>query len=369
MKIDKNSLVPRYAQLKSILLKMLETDNIAPGNKIPSENELVARFDISRPTIRHAISELINEGILYREKGVGTFVADRYQPKKTRSIGLILPYTEGSFEAEITLGVEHILYSNNYTLIFCNSGNNPVKERDNINRLRKKGVEGLIILPCEAEKSYKAINELKNSDFPFILIDRYLPQLKTDYVVSDNYNGAYRAVSYLIQQGHEKIGLGITPGRNITPIRDRIEGYKDALRDNGIKDTDIPTAKLIPEGSYIMDIPEEQRVDTVRNFLDHNKISAVVASNDLVALDIYRAIKQMGLSIPQDISVVGFDDLSTSSVLTPPLTTIAQPKYELGKKAATVLLEMIHGERDKQSNLVLPTELVIRGSVAANDKG
>lgn len=355
--------------MKSILLNMLKTDNITPGSKIPSENELVARFGISRPTIRHAISELINEGILYREKGVGTFVADRYQPKKTKFIGLILPYTKGPFEVEITLGVEHVLYSNNYTLIFCNSGNNPVKERDNINRLRKKGVEGLIILPCEAEKSYKAISELKSSAFPFILIDRYLPQLETDYVVSDNYSGAYEAVSYLIRQGHRRIGLIITPERNITPIRDRIEGYKDALRDNGLKYTEIPTAKLIPEGSYIMDIPEEQRVDTVKNFLNRNKISAVVASNDLVALDVYRAVKQIGLSIPQEISIVGFDDLSTSSVLTPPLTTIAQPKYELGKKAATVLLEIIRDERNEIGKFVLPTELMIRGSVAANSKG
>ena len=359
MNIDKNSPLPRYYQMQEIIRKIIVDNNMHPGDKLPSESEFTKKYGTSRLTLRRAISELVSEGIIRTERGKGTFVAGPVDLRKTNNypqasmIGLITP-SDDWFSNRILRGVEQIIQANAYQLLVAVSRKNIDKEKEAIRSQRRSGAKGLIIFP--SDNDYRGndthIAELQNHAFPFVLIDRYLRNLNTDYVVTDNEVGAYKIVTHLIEQGHRRIGFLTESFLCNTASDDRLEGYRRALLDHGL----TFEKKLVGRTG--------ETEGGIRSFLRTAKPSGVFCIHDIVAIRTMRIIREEGLRIPDDIAVVGYDDIDVSDHLEVRLTTMRQPLLEIGRTAAAMLFRKINGEvgMEEVQQEVLTSELVVRES-------
>lgn len=271
--------------------------------------------------------------------------------KKTKTIGLILPDISNPFFPGIAKGVEDRASKYDYNVILCNSYDSLKKEDYYINVLREKYVDGIIL---SSSKLNKDDENNYSKDIPMVFIDRRPDVNITNGVFINNFSGAYTAVKHLIDLGHRNIGCLIGP-QNINTSIERLDGYKKALEDSSISINEdfIKFEEYSIEGGY----------SAAREILKDKKITAIFANNDLMAIGVYRAAKEMGYKIPGDISVVGFDDIDTAKVVEPPLTTVKQPTKVLGESAVEMLMEAINGKIEEKI-IYLDTELIIRESTS-----
>ncbi|SHF19165.1 GntR family transcriptional regulator, arabinose operon transcriptional repressor [Marinitoga hydrogenitolerans DSM 16785] len=367
--LDRNGNQPLYRQIRDFIYNNIQNGIFKPGEAIPTERELCDKLKVSRYTVRRAIQELVHEGYLYRVQGNGTFVFDKeeiHEKGDNKLIGVILTHCEHEMEANILSGIEKAIQSEGYTMTFMSSNNDYKKEAEAIQRMKRNGVSGLIIMPAEDQKDSTAISDLKNEQFPFVLVDRRLQDCETDCVMSDNINGGYKATEYLIKLGHEKIAFVKAEFSETSSIEDRIIGYKKALKEYGLD--------YRPELLFSYDerkLNTEEIYEELYKFIKEKKPTAIVAVNDYVALVIIKMCRVKGISIPNDISLVGFDNLEFIKHLEVPLTTIAQFSKEIGFSAAKLLINKIkvkyNNTIDKINKELLhqiyyPVELVIRDS-------
>ncbi len=191
-------------------------------------------------------------------------------------------------------------------------------------------------------------------DVPLVLIDRYLKHLSTDFVMTDHFGGTIRAVRYLLDQGHQRVGF-VTWLSPAISMEHRYLGYQQALHERGIE----------PDQALVCHVEGYPTVDLtpLREYLLHpRRPSAVFAANDQIAVALYRAAASVGLSVPRDLAVVGFDNLDMVEQLDPPLTTIAQPFHEIGRRAAEILLRRIAGDPSGSLQVIISPELIVRAS-------
>jgi len=372
MSIDKRNPLPLYIQIREDLRRKIEKGILKPMEPLPSEDSLCNKYKVSKITIKKALEELKNEGYILRIKRKGTFVNFRKEYRKKievfktsrKILGFIVPDIEDIFISEISKGVEKVSSENHFEVIILNSNRDIEKENSNIRFILENKIDGAIIFPFWGRFNASQILQLKKRNYPFVLIDRYFRDIKTDFVGVDNYRGAYNAVKYLIKLGHKKIAHIM--GVDCTADEERFEGYRDALLDCGIPYNLSFVRKIQPfeiEGSLRFEPDDIGGYKEALGLLSRKeKPTAIFAGNDYIALGCYRAIKELGMKIPEDISIMGFDDLKFSSHLEVPLTTVKQPKYEIGLKACEILISKIKKKRKKIQHIVLPTQLVIRSS-------
>lgn len=279
-------------------------------------------------------------------------VARSLRVRTTQIIGLIISDIRNPFFTSVVRGVEDVAYANGYTLILCNSDEDPAKERLYIDVMRAERVAGIIISPTsETNEYYKLLLE---SGISIVSMDRRMRGLEVDTVVVNNVEGAYQAVSHLIKLGHKRIGL-IGGPTMITTGRERQEGYEKALKEHGL----AVTPGLIKVG----DFKQESGYQRANEFLEvEDPPTALFVANNLMTLGALNAIHERGLKIPQDIAIVGFDDMPWAPSLEPPLTVIAQPTYELGRAAAEALLGRITDRDRPVREVKLATTLIVRKS-------
>lgn len=282
--------------------------------------------------------------------------------KKSTTFGLIFPtFLAGTLYSKIFHAVEDEAIQEGYGIVLGTSYGRAEREELLIDFLRERRVDGLLIIPSSKKINLECYRCLKR-EVPFVFLDRYLPQIDADRVTTDNLRGAYVAVKHLIELGRKRIVFLSGPEAPCTSIDDRIEGYKKALDENGIKFRQIiQTEKDITK-------QKECGYKAMQKFLSTQpKISALFAANDNVAIGALRAIREAHLRVPEDIAVVGYDDDEMAPFLNVPLTTVAQQKDKIGKIAAQFLLERING-RKKEScqHIQIEPRLVIRASCGAN---
>lgn len=275
---------------------------------------------------------------------------------KSNTIGLIIADISNSFYAKICRSIEDNCTANGYNLIICSSDENPEKESQLIQMLIERQVDGLII--STTQKNNKDLNFLKKNGFPFVLIDRYQPKIDTNYVIVNNEIAAKNAVEHLIHLGNKKIGyLTITPS-HISTIKDRTEGYKAALKENGIR----YDSKLVREVNF-NNINED-----VKNGLKYllkapHSVNAIFTANNNIAVACLASLKEMNIKIPQDIALVSFDDIDAFKLCYPPVTAISQPIAEMGEKTVAILIDNINADKEfKYKKAQLSTTLEIRRS-------
>lgn len=274
--------------------------------------------------------------------------------KQTYTIGMIIPDISNPFFSSIARYVEVESRRAGYSVMICDSQEDTAVEKDSIKILETKKVDGMLI--CPVGKESKHIFKMAEQNIPVVMVDRYFPELKLSYVVSDNYNGSIQAVNHFAEKGHRRIAFiqGI-PGSSVN--EDRLRGYRDAHMLSGIPINE----------SYIVgdNFGEQNGYIGTKMLLNESKPpTAIFAGSNLISLGSMRAIKEEHLSIPDDISMIAFDDQPYSEFLPSPMTAVRQKIEELGKLSIKLLLnEMNSDEISDKKRIVVPTELIVRNSV------
>lgn len=275
---------------------------------------------------------------------------------KSNIIGLMVESISDPFFATIARLIENEAYKEGYRIIYCSTDNDTEKTKELINVLKDRNVDGYIISPPPGVE--KEVNELIKAGMPVVMFDRYLPKVKTDYVVIDNEPSAESATSYLIKQGYSNIGF-ITFSSSLTQMKGRLKGYKNALRQEGLK-------------PYVLEIdftPEERvMVQKVREFLQaHPKLDAVLFGAIQAGSCGLKAMTQLKLKVPDDLAVISFDDHDIFELFATPVTAIAQPIEKIAHKVIGLLLDRLDSEKGAAAprEVVLKTKMKIRGSSVA----
>ena len=351
MIIDRNSPIPQYFQLQTWLIEQIEQGVFKPNDKIPTEEELGQIAGLARATIRQAIQNLVNMGYLARKRRLGTFVLSReVKTEKRTIIGILVPDIRKGYAPELARGAEDEAAQSKHSLILCNTDDLFVKADFHADRLIDNDVSGVIFVPTAAsdEKNRLIIEKFRRKKIPVVLADRSIPDLNVDLVTTDNFDGAYKLTKYLIDKGHKKIA--ITLSTLFSTERQRLEGYKKALSDHNLPID--PKLILTDNGPF----NEKQYLKYARKLLKESKdITAVFAGHDRIALLFYSAASEMGISIPEDISIVGYDDLHFTTIS---LTTMHQPIYEMGQESMRLILSRISGNIKNPKKIELKSHLI-----------
>jgi DNA-binding LacI/PurR family transcriptional regulator len=278
-----------------------------------------------------------------------------------RRIGLVLSRLGSQLDLDILIGVENAAKSRGYQVSFAYTEQRHEEQIRDIARLRADRVGGLIIFPISDVTSDQSIAELQAAGMPVVLVDRYLSDLDTDYVVPDNAGGGYRATEHLIILGHTRIGFiyGNMDTLLTTSVRDRCAGYRRALETYGLRG-DHPA---------IVQLPWAGAPDAATRYeaflAQPDRPTAIFAVNDEIALFLMQMAQRSGLRVPEDLAIVGFDDLNFAEHVNPPLTTVSQPRMDVGLRAGNLLINRIEGQGGPKKHIELPTSLVVRASCGA----
>lgn len=281
---------------------------------------------------------------------------------RTRTIGLIIPDVSNLFFAEVAKGAEEMSYSLQYNVFLCNSNDMAEKDLRYINALLDRGVDGIVLTASSDLKRVEIIQsfkEVQKAGKVLVLLDRVTDESGITSIALDHKLGGYLATKHLIDNGHERIGC-ITGPLAFDSARDRFEGYKKALDEAGLPiDMD-----LVAEGKYHVESGYE-----LSESLIARGVTAIFASNDLIAFGIYKRARESGISIPDELSVVGFDDMYYSQLVEVPLTTIRQPAYEMGARAVKEVVEILQKGGTSGENIIFKPALIERNSVCRKVKG
>jgi len=325
--------------------------------------EIAKIAGVSKTTVSRVLSGGSNVSKKTKDKVLKVIEQNNYKPSiiaqslrtnKTKTIGLVIADIENPFYARVAKGVIDTAEIKNYNVILCNSNNDINSEEKEIDTLINRGVDGLLLTTVALKT--RTIKNLLDKQFPFMLIDCKLDYPGINYVVNDDYYGAKLATEYLINLGHKNIFfLG---NKKLLSLRERLKGFKDALKLNKYSENTSTFDELVD----INNIHTLEKI--IKYIINHkNKITAIFAGNDYWAIKTIKIINDYGLNVPEDISVIGYDNIEISAIIKPPLTTIRQPKYLLGKLATEQLFEIIeNGSKKEIKRIVLKPDLIIRNS-------
>jgi len=284
-------------------------------------------------------------------------IARAFVTKETKCIGVIVADNSNPFYAEIIRGIEETTMKQGYSIILCNTNEDIKREIKAVQILKEKRVDGMIINPTQ--KKIEHLKVLKKEGIPFVLLNRNIEELEVDCVKNDNIYGAYQATEHLIKLGHRRIAH-ITGPLYTSSVRERIEGYKKALDTYNIpiKDELILNTSLTLSGGYeaslkLLKLP--------------NPPTAIFAYSDIMAIGVIRACKELKIKIPEDLSLVGYDDIEVASFIEVPLTTMHQARYDIGVIITNLLIKRIKRPNSKKPPqcIVLKPELIVRNSTKA----
>lgn len=282
------------------------------------------------------------------------FFASNLIKRHSKTIGMIIPDVTDAFFSKIVEGAEQYMNSLGYMLILCNSHQSQEKERKFLEELQDRAVDGILLATPHLLTEEYGIQHHFFQQTPVILIDRGINQRDAGRLIIKEYEGAYSAVKHLIAQGHRHIGI-LKEDTGYYQLEERFNGYRLAL-----KDADIPfrkqyvvTNQLTIAGGYT----------AAKELLQRREITAIFCSNDLMAMGCYKAIYEAGKTVPEDLSVIGFDGIQFSEYMSPPLTTVQQPTFDIGFTAAKFLVDAIEFPKHRIPNKIFDTKLIIRESV------
>lgn len=278
----------------------------------------------------------------------------RRKDKRTQTLGLLVPDSMNPFFTEALRGVEDACFEANYNVFLCNSDNRPEKELEYLDVLIGKQIDGIILISTGTQDS---LDLLKHNKITPVLVDRELGQNTCDSVMVENELGGQIATQYLIELGHKRIAC-ITGPSFLTPSAKRVHGYRKTMGAAGlpINEAWVVQGDFRPQSGYSV-------MNTLLALPDPP--TAVFACNDLMAIGAMHAVHEQSLQVPDDISIIGFDDIMFASYTMPPLTTVSQPSYEMGLIAAEILINRLSDSRSQSRQEILSPTLVIRESCRA----
>ncbi len=279
-------------------------------------------------------------------------VARNLAKQETKMIGLILPDISSLFYSEVARAIQDVALENGYQVLFCNTDSSQKQEQNYVEWLKSNQIAGAIFLGEKLVNNQ--IIKLGLGKYPIVLANRLVEEVMLPSVIIDNTQGAYKGVTHLLEQNYRRIALITGPEGN-WQAQNRLQGYQQALKDGGVEfDSDLILRKSLTRKSGYQGFLELVELEAPPE--------AIFAANDLLAVGAVEAVKMGGYLIPQDIAVLGFEDTIVTSIIDPPLTTVAQPMYQLGERAAEKLFSLITEEPAGEEIEVLDCELIIRES-------
>jgi DNA-binding LacI/PurR family transcriptional regulator len=326
--------------------------------------QIAKRAKVSIGTVSHVINGTAKVRERLRQRVLDAIRSLGYQPSQlarglrrnqTSMLVMIIPDVTNPFFPAVVRGVEDVAYKSSFRLVLCNTDNDPRKEISYLNELRSYRPAGWLVIPAADSEIASHLKSVAPGA-PVVCLDRQPPGWQGDVVLVANEAGAYSATRHLLRMGHRQLAV-ITGPLHVANAVARLNGFKRALAE----------AKLPVEPDYI----QEARFERNSGYQAATRLlrmlprpTAIFACNDLMALGVFLAARELGLRCPEDLSIVGFDNLDFAEFTAPALTTVYQPGYQLGTTAARLLLERIAGLQQPPRKVVLPTELKIRHSVA-----
>ncbi|WP_114351536.1 GntR family transcriptional regulator [Saliterribacillus persicus] len=362
----------KYKKIKHAIKSKILEGLINPHEKISSESELMKKFSVSRHTVRLAIGELVNEGWLYREQGAGTFCADRANiesnkrtNKTQKNIAIVTTFISEYIFPSIIRGAESYLSENGYHVSIFNTHNEYEKERQILTTLLTGNYDGVIIEPTNSASANPNLNyylQLENMNKPFVMINAVYDELEPISFMLDDVQGGFLQTEHLIQLGHQNIVC--MHKTDDSQGQKRLKGYIKAHRKYNvpIDPKNIVTYNTLDE----MTKPVEELEKILSRKI--NCPTGLVGYNDQLILNVMQIIRDKDLSVPKDISVVGYDDSPLAELSEVKFTSVKHPKSQLGLDAAKAIVKMVENQQpgkiiDIKSITYVP-ELNIRQSTS-----
>ncbi|HEY8805939.1 MAG TPA: LacI family DNA-binding transcriptional regulator [Clostridium sp.] len=324
--------------------------SMAGVSKTTVSRYLSGKYDMlaveTRKHIEHAIKELD-----YRPNQM----AQGLKGNHSNLIGMVVADITNPFFTGILRGAEDVCKKNNYSIMVCNTDNDPAKEREYIFMLQSHRIDGLIITTTGHNNEF--LYQLASDHTPVVLVDREVPELEFDTVVTDNAKGTLDGITFLLNQGYKNIGFFTEPMDWVSSRLERVNTFRDMLS----KQNNLDVNGEVYEIDFNNKDQVQQKLDMYLNS-SKGTSRAIFAANGVIMLKIILLLQQKGLKIPDDVAVAGFDNLDWAPAIGGGITTIAQPTYEIGSIAMERVLIRIEGEKSSPQKIQLLAKLIIRGS-------
>lgn len=336
--------------------------------KKPTIKDIAKSLNISPSTVSRAlsgksgVSEELRQRIFQKSKEIGymkNLSAGSLKNSKSKIIGVIAFDIRNPFFLEFLKGVEDVLFPREYKILLSNVDENVEKEKTYLNWMVGHGVEGILSSPVtekNGKNNLKIYKDFYKMGIPIVFYDRkFYNQEQFDYVVTDNRDAIIQALEFLKENGHENIGILLSK-KGVYTIEERLKGFLKGCELLNIKTKE----EWICEDIY----PHEKTIEVIKKLYYNNNLpSAIIATNNNITKYLVYAAKKLEIKIPDDLSLIGFDDMPENELIDPPLTTIKQPVREIGKISATALLSRIQERNSLPMKVILKVHLIERGSV------
>lgn len=283
-------------------------------------------------------------------------IAQSLKKNRTSTIGVLVPEIKHDFFSSAISGIEEVAYHSGYTIILCQSNESYEREVINTNALMNHRVAGMIVSISQQTTTGAHFQKLIDRNIPLVFFDRVCEDVEANKVIIDDQKSAYNAVQHLIEKGYKKIAHFAGP-KDLSICQKRLSGYKEALFENNLP---VKEEYILHGGMH-----ETDGYNSMDELLKQNIVpDAIFCVNDPVAIGAYQRIKEAGLKIPQDIGIVGFSNNKITTLVEPQITTVNQPSFEMGKRSAEILIEMIENPNkiNEPRTIIVETNLIVRNS-------
>lgn len=350
----------KYAMVTTYLRNYIKEHHLTAGDKLPTEMQLVEKLGTSRITIQRAIRELQQQGIVRRVQGGGTYIAGETQEAEEEKEIQFIPFVlanENDYTGALDYiqGADAYLSNHSYYLTVHSSHKNAQEECEVIKRLVEDGSKCIMIQPCSSSENFSLYFQMMQKGVEFVFVDRIPQHLVANLVVCDNVNGGYMATRHLIKCNARRIGfVSMEPVSIAYSLVQRKAGYEIALQEAGIPYDEryVQFGELGDESMRIVDrllkLPEPP--------------DALFCANDVTAVEVLNYLQSIHMEVPDDMILIGFDNLSIAQSAAIPISTIDQPFFKIGYEAARIARKLLSGERDYIYQEILPVELLKRAS-------
>lgn len=344
---------PKYQNIKRFIMDGIRDGLYKPGDKLPSESELIDRFETSHITVRRAMTDLVSEGIVYRIQGKGSFVMPLAEDESEIVVSHLLFENDRQDSSLIGLlrGAGEYMSQKGIRIRYDFLDTSVESECLYMERLINERIRGALLYLHDPDQCVEKLREMDEAGLPYVLMDRCPRSYQVNYVASNNITGGYMQVQYLVALGHHKIGF-VYSDLTLNTERERQAGYLEGISELCPGET----ARLIP--------CDEHFENEIMRLLNAGAITALVSVNDLTAIRILRRLEEKGVTVPGDLSLVGFDDWEPIRYIKPAITTVRQDFNLLGHQGAKLLCEAMQTKSLRGKVVLLPVQMVERDSTA-----
>lgn len=310
-------------------------------------------YEISPETKKMVLE--YSEKINYRPNPIALSLKE----KRSRSIGIIVCEIANSFFSQIINGIESIAYDKGYNVIIAQSHESYDREVLNVQYLASRSIDGLLVSVSSETQDLSHLKNLHDRGFPIVFFDRIVEEMETHKVIVDNFKGAYDATEHLIKSGHKHIAA-LAGSEYLSITKERLGGYQKALEDNGIPSNKAYIQHCLHGGMIYNEVE-----NALNQFMSlDKKPDAIIASADKLTTNCMRYLKKRKISVPGDIALIGFSNLDLTDLLSPSLSVVRQPAFEMGQLSTELLIQLIESKRPVKDfeRRILPPQLTIRES-------